>query len=108
MHFLRFATARSSDDTGELDPPDDTRVWLAMVDRRLGENLWADRVGTVWGIVGLHENGDAADRTVRAASSTLPLDERCIESWHGSFDVMDHRGAVDWLDSNQPGLAWSP
>ncbi len=108
VHLLRFATAKTADDLGQLEPPTGTDLWLPMVDVALGENVLADRVGSVWGVVGLHSGGDAADATVADPDESLTTTDDTTESWHAAFDVVGHRGAVDWLDRSSPGLILTP
>ena len=108
VHLLRFAGLVSGDDLGELEVPAETSSWLAMVDAPLGANLLAARAGAVWGIVGCHSSGEAADTTVTLASEVLPILDDTLESWHVAFDVVGHRGEVDWLDRRHPGLALEP
>jgi hypothetical protein len=108
VHLLRFADVVTVDDLGELEVPAGTSSWLTMVDVSLGENLLAERAGNVWGIVGCHSSGEAADTTVTLASELLPILDDTVESWQATFDVVGHRGEVDWLDRQHPGLALAP
>ena len=79
-----------------------------MVDIALGDNVLADRVGTVWGVVGFHRSGDGADSTVADSDNILPTADETTESWHAAFDVVGHHGSVDWLDRASPGLVLTP
>jgi hypothetical protein len=108
VHLLCFADPVTVGDIGELDAPSETSSWLAMVDVSLGENLMTERVGKVWGIVGCHSSGEAADATVTLASELLPILDDTVESWQATFDVVGHHGQVDWLDRRHPGLALEP
>lgn len=108
VHLSRFAVPLVRDELGDLaEPPEGTTSWRAFVDVRLGDDVLAERRGEVWAVVGLHSGAESADASVRSGALFRSAGEP-EEAWHGSFDPISHRGAVNWLAPGDPGPIIEP
>ena len=107
IHLARFDEVVSIDSNQSVPMVGDPSAWMVGTDNAVAGTAPGLNQGAAWIALGLHADRSSAHSVFDAGGDAVPYFAGAVESWSAVLEPIGHRGEVNWLDNDQPGLVFS-